>query len=137
MATRMVLVLSLFLTLMLATPLSGQESLRQSNRDFLVLSVTATAAAITDIEVSKYKERTVPGVREFNPLLGPHPGRARMYVMGLGTEVGLNLLAWRLKKQGHRRLWKAVFVASIAVNTWCIQHNLRLQEHTDWKAVPR
>jgi hypothetical protein len=133
----MVLVLMFLVTLMSAIPLSGQESLRHSNRDFWLLSATAAGMVIADIEVTKYKQQTMPGIREMNSLLGPYPSRARMYAMGLGAEVGLNLLAWRLKKQGHRRLWKAVFVASIAVNAWCIQHNLRLREHRAWQGVPR
>ena len=133
----MVLKLILLLILMSAPPLIGQESPRQSNRDFWALSAVSAGAVIADMEVTKYKERTMRGFIELNPCLGFHPSRPRMYAMNLGTQVGVNLLAWRLRRQGHRRLWKAVFVASIALNAWCIQRNLRLREYPGWKAVPR
>ena len=137
MVTDMVLVLILLLALILPTSLSGQESAHENNKTFWALSVTASAMTIADIEITKYRLRNMRGFIELNPLMGHRPSRSRMYATDLGIQLGLNLLARRLKDRGHRRLWKAMFITSIAANSWCIQRNLRLRENPGWKAIPR
>lgn len=54
-------------------------------------------ATVLDFEYTQHV--LANGGRELNPILGPHPSRARMYGIAVPVQTACDLLAWKWKRE--------------------------------------
>lgn len=94
-----------------------------ADRQYWTLVAITAGAAVMDGETTMHGLET-PGRRELNPLLGSHPDRARFYSTVGATDAGFAYLAYRLKRGGHEKLWKAPLLGATTVHLGGAINNL-------------
>lgn len=103
-------VLVVFSLLALAHPSLAGERNPPSKKAFWVLTAATAAVSMADVELTQHVQSEYSELREWNPLYGPHPSRARMYSIVAAENVGCAYLALWLRHGKHRRLRKLWFV---------------------------
>jgi len=96
---------------------------RAADRQYWTLVAFTAGAAIMDGETTIHGLQT-PGRHEMNPLLGSHPDRARFYATVGATDAAFSYLAYRLKRGGHEKLWKAPLLGASTVHLGGAINNL-------------
>ena len=94
-----------------------------ADRQYWTLVAITAGAAVMDGETTMHGLQT-PGRHEMNPLLGSHPDRARFYSTVGATDAGFAYLAYRLKRSGHEKLWKAPLLGATTVHLGGAINNL-------------
>ena len=94
-----------------------------ADRQYWTLVAITAGAAVMDGETTMHGLET-PGRHEMNPLLGSHPDRLRFYSTVGATDAGFAYLAYRLKRGGHEKLWKAPLVGATTVHLGGAINNL-------------
>ena len=93
-----------FLILALSAVSLGQD------KAFKFWSAAVATSATVDIETTQ-AVLDQPGRYEINPLLGPHPSRARMYATVGAIDSGVMFATWKLRKKKYWWILPAVAVA--------------------------
>jgi len=103
-------------------PAAGEQ--RVADRQFWSMVAFTAGSAVLDGETTIRGLQT-PGRREMNPLLGPHPDRARFYATVGATDTAMAYLAYRLKRSGHDKLWRVPLLGASSVHLGGAMNNLR------------
>jgi hypothetical protein len=106
----------------LAPPVAVEA--RVADRHFWTLVAFTGGSAVLDGE-STMRGLQHPGTREMNPLLGSHPNRARFYASAGASDAAIAYLAYRFKRAGHEKLWKAPLLGAGTVHLGASINNLR------------
>ena len=109
-------------SLRIAPPVA--EGQRVTDRKYWTLVGVTAGAAVLDGETT-IRDLQTPGRQEINPLLGPHPNRARFYTTVGAVDTGMAYLAYRLKRSGHDKLWTLPLVGASTVHLGGSINNLR------------
>ena len=97
---------------------------RVADRPFWMLVAFTAGSAVMDGETTMRGLGT-GRTHEINPLLGPHPSRARFYATTGATDTALALLSWQFKRSGHDKLWKLPLLGATTVHLGGAMNNLR------------
>jgi hypothetical protein len=104
---------------------------KTADKKFWVLAGLQVAATFADFETTQWAQGKAPRGAELNPLFGSHPGRARMYSIGL-TLTGAQIYAqFRSKKLAERRgrfrkAWIVGGLLDTGVHTFLAVHNAQI-----------
>jgi len=109
-------------TLNIVPPIMGKQ--RVADRQFWTVVSFTAGAALLDGETT-IRDLQTPGRHEINPLLGSHPDRSRFYATVGAADVAMAYLAYRLKRSGHEKLWKAPLLGTSFVHLGGAINNLR------------
>ena len=96
---------------------------RVADRPYWTLVAFTAGAAVMDGETTMHGLET-PGRHEMNPLLGSHPDRARFYSTVGAIDAGFAYLAYRLKRDGHEKLWKVPLLGATTAHLGGAINNL-------------
>lgn len=95
-----------------------------ADRPFWTMVAFTAGSAVLDGETTMRGLGT-GRLHEINPLLGPHPSRARFYGTVGATDAALAMLSWHLKKNGHDQLWRIPLLGATTVHLGGAMNNLR------------
>lgn len=85
------------------------------DKAFLTMSGMYFAASIADVERTAHCLESKDCI-ELNPILGPHPSRAKAYGFSLGFSIPGHLIAYYLKKKGTK-WWLVPFIGGTVCHT--------------------
>jgi tape measure domain-containing protein len=115
------------LVLVLSVPLVWAQLPDAPTVDKKFIAVAATEGAAQAID-GWYTAKIAgqPGMRELNPLLGPHPSVARIIGTSAGIYAGEIFLNYELKKRkSFKKLWWIPALGVTTVHTIAAVHNSR------------
>jgi hypothetical protein len=99
---------------------------RPLDKKFLSLAAAGIVGNAIDIYTRQRVQATNPASAEANPLLGPHPGTARMSLTLIPISIGLDVSAYEMRKSKRfNRFWLAPFAYSFQASGTGIASNLR------------
>jgi hypothetical protein len=120
----------LFALLTLATAAVG---LAQSNPgqvlhkgDWILLGADAVSVSLDGWTTTKYL--SYPNTRELDPILGRHPGAARVGLTFAAEAAARYALTYELARHGHRKFARAILGATVGIETGCIIDNFSIMK---------
>jgi hypothetical protein len=125
--------ISILLAVAFVAPLDCAEPRhRVADKKFWLAMGLLGASAVADYETTARAPcMRTHTCREFNPLLGAHPSRARIYGTEIPHHVGLGYLLWYLKRDARDNsregyAWWGIASAGIGLHTALAIHNAKL-----------
>jgi hypothetical protein len=102
-----------------------------ADKKFWILAGLEAGATIADFETTQWAERVRPDGGEVNPLYGSHPGRMRMYGIGMSLTGVQILLQYKSKGMSQRngkmkKAWIVGALLNTGVHTFLAVHNGRI-----------
>jgi hypothetical protein len=99
-----------------------------ADKKFWILAGLQVGATIADFETTQWAERVRPDGGEVNPLYGSHPGRMRMYGIGMSLTGVQILLQYKSKEMSQRngkmkKAWIVGTLLNTGVHTFLAVHN--------------
>jgi len=99
-----------------------------ADKKFWVLAGLEVGATVADFETTQWAQRVRPDGGELNPLYGRHPGRARMYGIGVSITSLQILMQFRSKQKAQARgksgkAWIVGALLNTGVHTFLAVHN--------------
>jgi hypothetical protein len=107
---------------------AGKPHFKVADKKFWVLATLEVGATVADFETTQWAQRVRPDGGEMNPLYGRHPGRARMYSIGMSLDAVQILMQYRskAKAEGSGKAGKAWIVGALlntGIHTFLAVHN--------------
>jgi hypothetical protein len=102
-----------------------------ADKKFWILAGLQVGATIADFETTQWAERVRPDGGEVNPVYGSHPGRMRMYGIGMSLTGVQILLQCKSKGMSQRngkmkKAWIVGALLNTGVHTFLAVHNGRI-----------
>ena len=107
---------------------AGKPHFRVADKKFWFLAALEVGATVADFETTQWAQRVRPDGGEVNPLYGRHPGRARMYSIGMSLDAVQILMQYRSKKKAREsgkvgKAWIVGALLNTGVHTFLAVHN--------------
>jgi hypothetical protein len=102
--------------------------LKVADKKFWILAGLEVGATVADFETTQWAQRVRPDGGELNPLYGEHPGRARMYSIGLSLTAVQIWLQYRSKTKAQEsgkvgKAWIVGALLNTGMHTFLAVHN--------------
>ncbi len=102
-----------------------------ADRKFWTLAALQAGATVADFETTQWAKRAAPSGAELNPLFGSHPGRPRMYSIGISLTTLQIFLQHRSKGLGKRtgkmkKAWIVGALVNTGLHTFLAVHNAEI-----------
>jgi|SRR5580704_17114485 hypothetical protein len=99
-----------------------------ADKKFWVLAGFEVGATVADFETTQWAQRVRPDGGELNPLYGKHPGRARMYGIGVSITGVQILMQFKSKQKAQAsgksgKAWIVGALLNTGVHTFLAVHN--------------
>lgn len=106
----------------------GKPHFKVADKKFWILAGLQVGATVADFETTQWAQRVRPDGGELNPLYGRHPGRARMYSIGMSLDAVQILMQYRSKAKPQeagklKRAWIVGALLNTGVHTFLAVHN--------------
>lgn len=107
---------------------TAKPHFRVADMKFWVLASFEVGATVADFETTQWAQRVRPDGGELNPLYGRHPGRARMYSIGMSLDAVQILMQYRSKAKARetgkmKKAWIVGGLLNTGVHTFLAVHN--------------
>jgi hypothetical protein len=108
--------------------LASNSHSKIADKKFWILAGLQVGATFADFETTQWAQRVRPDGGELNPLYGRHPGRVRMYGIGMSLTGAQILLQYRSKAKGQesgklKKAWIVGALLNTGVHTFLAVHN--------------
>lgn len=99
-----------------------------ADKKFWILGGLQVGATIADFETTQWAQGVRPDGGELNPLYGMHPGRTRMYSIGMSLTALQIAMQYRAKAKAHeagklKKGWIVGALINAGVHTFLAVHN--------------
>lgn len=107
---------------------ASKVHLKVADKKFWILAGLQVGASVADFETTQWAQRVHPDGGELNPLYGRHPGRARMYSIGMSLDAVQILMQYRAKGKAQetgkmKKAWIVGALLNTGVHTFLAVHN--------------
>jgi hypothetical protein len=107
---------------------ASKRSFKVADKKFWVLAGLQVGATFADFETTQWAQRVRPDGSELNPLYGRHPGRPRMYSIGMSLTTLQIFVQYKSRARAHetgklKKAWIAGALVNTGVHTLLAVHN--------------
>jgi hypothetical protein len=107
---------------------AAMHSFKAADKKFWVLAGLQVGATFADFETTQWAQRVRPDGSELNPLYGRHPGRPRMYSIGMSLTALQIFVQYKSRTRAHetgklKKAWIVGALVNTGVHTFLAVHN--------------